>query len=185
MKKPQTRNFIDPGIDSRVYLPSMGDAIRTSPLRSGQLASLAGVSTDTLRHYERMGLLSSRRASNGYREYPAEALARVRLVRHALAVGFSLDELASFLKVRDEGGAPCKQVRALVAKKLEDLEGRIRALRELRDDLQAMLKDWDARLAGARNGGRAWLLETLVDGGPSVDTRGRRLSHDARNGGEK
>ena len=163
----------------------MGDAMRTSPLRSGQLASLAGVSTDTLRHYERMGLLSSQRASNGYREYQPEALARVRLIQHSLSVGFALDELAGFLTVRDKGGAPCKQVRAIASRKLEDLEGRIRALRELRDDLRAMLKDWDARLAGARNGGRAWLLETLVDGGPSVDTRGRRLSHAVRNGGKK
>ena len=163
----------------------MGNAIRTGPLRSGQLAALAGVSTDTLRHYERKGLLASRRAANGYREYQPEALARVRLIQHSLSVGFALDELATFLKVRDEGGAPCKQVRALAAKKLEDLERRIRALRELRDDLRAMLKDWDARLAGARNGERAWLLETLVDGGPSVDTRGRRWSHAVRNGGKK
>ncbi len=162
----------------------MGDAMRTSPLRSGQLASLAGVSTDTLRHYERMGLLSSQRASNGYREYPPEALSRVRLIQHSLSVGFALDELATFLKVRDEGGSPCKQVRALVAKKLEDLEGRIRALRELRDGLRAMLKDWDARLAGTHNGERAWLLETLVDGGPFVDTRGRRRSYAVRNGGK-
>lgn len=163
----------------------MGDAIKTGSMRSGVLAGLAGVSTDTLRHYERTGLLTSRRASNGYREYPPEALARVRLVRHALSVGFSLDELARFLKIRDQGGAPCKQVRALASKKLEDLEGRIHALLELRDDLRAMLEDWDARLAGTRNGGRAWLLETLIDGGPSVDAGGRRLSHEKQNGGKK
>ena len=135
------------------------------PLLSGQLASRARVSTDTLRHYERKGLLVSDRAANGYRKYPPEALARVRLVRHALSVGFSLDELASFLEVRDRGGAPCRQVRALAARKLEELEARIGALQLLREDLRMLLKNWDVRLSRTRNGRRAWLLESLADGG--------------------
>ena len=54
---------------------------------------LAGVSTDTLRHYERKGVLHSQRAGNGYREYPEDALERVRMVRQGLAIGFTLDEL--------------------------------------------------------------------------------------------
>jgi DNA-binding transcriptional MerR regulator len=146
---------------------------------------MAGVSTDTLRHYERKGLLTPQRASNGYREYSPEALGRVRLIQHALSVGFALDELAMFLKVRDQGGAPCRQVRALAAKKLEDLEGRILALQALRDDLHAMLKDWDTRLAGAEDGGRAWLLETLVNGGPSTPTKHSRLPAGSHKGGKK
>ncbi len=144
----------------------------TKSMRSGELARLAGVSTDTLRHYERKGLLTARRAANGYREYPREALARVRLVRHALSVGFSLDELASFLTVRDKGGAPCRQVRTLAARKLEELEARIGGLRQLRNNLRLMLADWDERLAATKNGERAWLLETFVHGGPTA--RGKR-----------
>ncbi len=142
----------------------MGSIPIEQPLLSGQLAAKAGVSTDTLRHYERKGLLVSDRAANGYRKYPLEALARVRLVRHALSVGFSLDELASFLKVRDRGGAPCRQVRALAARKLEELEARIGALQLLREDLRMLLKNWDVRLSRTRNGKRAWLLESLADG---------------------
>ena len=70
-------------------------------LRAGELARASGVSTDTLRHYERKGVLPApRRSPNGYREYPAEALARVLLVRRALAVGFTLDELAQILRAR-------------------------------------------------------------------------------------
>ena len=85
-------------------------------MRSSELARLAGVSPDTLRHYERKGLLpKARRAPNGYREYPPEACARVRLVRRAVAIGFTLDELALVVKVRDQGGAPCGEVRALAA----------------------------------------------------------------------
>jgi DNA-binding transcriptional MerR regulator len=163
----------------------MGDAIKTGLLRSGDLSKMAGVSTDTLRHYERKGLLTSRRASNGYREYSPEALARVRLVQHALSVGFALDELATFLKVRDQGGAPCRQVRALAAKKLEDLDEQICALSALRDDLRAMLKVWDTKLEGAKNGGRVWLLETLVNSGPSTRTKRPRLPAGTHKGGIK
>jgi DNA-binding transcriptional MerR regulator len=148
-------------------------------LHSGELAHMAGVSTDTLRHYERKGLLTAKRSPNGYREYPPDALARVRLVQRALSVGFALDELASFLRVRDRGGAPCRQVRALAAKKLEELEARIRSLQQLRNDLQAMLADWDSRLASTGNGGRAWLLESLVFDAPTTQRRHKNL------GGEK
>ncbi len=88
-------------------------------LRAGELARAANVSTDTLRHYERKGVLTKpRRSRNGYREYPPEALARVRLVRRALGVGFTLDELAQILKEREKGGAPCRAVRTLAAGKL-------------------------------------------------------------------
>jgi DNA-binding transcriptional MerR regulator len=149
----------------------MADATKKGSFRSGELSRMAGVSTDTLRHYERKGLLTSQRASNGYREYSPQALARVKLIQHALSVGFALDELATFLKARDQGGAPCRQVRALAAKKLEDLDERIEALTALRDDLSTMLKDWDTRLARTKNGGRAWLLETLVNGGPPTRTK--------------
>src|SRR6185295_15337497 len=96
-----------------------GDISRRAFYRSGELARLAGVSPDTLRHYERKRLLQRpRRSANGYREYPPSTLDRVHLVRRALAVGFTLDELARILSVRDQGGAPCRQVRALAGEKL-------------------------------------------------------------------
>ena len=70
--------------------------------RSGELAELAGVSSDTLRHYERKGVLARPlRKANNYRLYPTSALQRVRLILRAIAVGFTLDELASVLSVRD------------------------------------------------------------------------------------
>ena len=136
--------------------------VRTS-LRSGELARLAGVSTDTLRHYERKGVLACpRRGRNGYRQYPPEALARVLLVRRALAFGFTLDELARVLSVRDRGAAPCKEVRALAAAKLAEVEERLAQLAELRGELRATLEEWDARLARTSGGGRAGLLESLA-----------------------
>lgn len=131
-------------------------------LSSGQLAELAGVSTDTLRHYERKGVLGRpRRGSNGYRQYPSEALQRVQLVRRALSVGFTLDELARILKVRDQGGAPCEEVRRLAAQKLSNVETQLRELTTLRNDLRVTLRNWDVRLAARSNGERAGLLESL------------------------
>lgn len=141
----------------------MRGASQKAYVRAGELARAAGVSTDTLRHYERKGVLGApRRSANGYREYPPEALARVLLVRRALAFGFTLDELARVLRTRERGGAPCREVRALAAGKLEEVESRLRDLRELRGELRAILGEWDERLSGAADGGRAGLLESLA-----------------------
>ena len=135
-------------------------------MSAGVLAKATGVSTDTLRHYERKGVLPRpRRSANGYRQYPPEALRRVLLVRRALAVGFTLDELARVLAVRDRGAAPCKEVRALAAVKLTEVEERLAQLAELRDELRATVKEWDGRLAATPYGGRAGLLESLAAGG--------------------
>jgi DNA-binding transcriptional MerR regulator len=138
---------------------------KKASLSAGEMAKAAGVSTDTLRHYERRGVLPSpRRSANGYRQYPPEALARVLLVRRALGVGFTLDELARVFSVRDRGAAPCKQVRALAAAKLSELEERLAQMIELRDELRATLTEWDARLTGTKDGARAGLLESLAAG---------------------
>jgi DNA-binding transcriptional MerR regulator len=132
-------------------------------MRSGQVARECGVSTDTLRHYERIGVLPRpKRTASGYREYPPEAVKRVRLVRRALEIGFSLEELAGILKVRDSGGAPCREVRALAESKLEQLIRKIDDLCDLRDHLRSVLDDWDQRLGQTPRGARAGLLEALM-----------------------
>jgi len=142
-------------------------------LSSGELADLAGVSRDTLRHYERKGVLPRPlRGHNAYRQYPPEALQRVQLVRRALSVGFTLDELARVLKVRDAGGAPCEDVRRLAAQKLLNVQDQLRELTRLRDDLQETIKEWDTRLASRAGGKRANLLESL-----SVDPNLPKRSH--------
>jgi MerR family transcriptional regulator, copper efflux regulator len=134
-------------------------------LRAGELARLAGISTDTLRHYERKGLLKPHRAPNGYREYPPQAVERVQLIRSALAIGFKLDELARMLKTREAGGAPCQQVRALAAVKLAELETLVSEIVALRDGLREVLQDWDARLATTAQAEPARLLERLAASG--------------------
>ena len=131
-------------------------------LSAGELARKAGVSTDTLRHYEVKGvIMPPLRRANGYRVYPAETLQRVQLVRRALAIGFSLDELAGVLRERDHGGAPCRRVRAIAETKLKDIEGRLQELVVLRAELRKILREWDVRLSKTPTHRRAGLLENL------------------------
>ncbi|MEP7340160.1 MAG: heavy metal-responsive transcriptional regulator [Acidobacteriota bacterium] len=134
-------------------------------MRIGKLAHLSGVSADTLRHYERKGLLKPLRQSNGYREYPAQAVTRVRMIRSALAIGFRLDDLARIFKVRDAGGAPCRQVRQMAAAKLDEVETLLGELTAMRGELRGLLKDWDQRLDSTDSDEPARLLETLAETG--------------------
>src|ERR1019366_7101978 len=98
-------------------------------MRPGELARQVGVSTDTLRHYERLGLFPiPPRTNGGYRNYSSQALERASLIRRALSVGLSLSDLKSILKIRDRGGVPCQSVRNLADTKLRQLEQQIKDL---------------------------------------------------------
>jgi DNA-binding transcriptional MerR regulator len=132
-------------------------------IRSGELAGLSGISTDTLRHYERLKLLATpQRSSGNYRLYLPDAVDRVRLIQGALAAGFSLAELAQILRIRDAGGAPCRQVKLLLEQKLARMDDQIVDLVAMRDQLRTVLIDWDRRLTQTTDGGQAKLLETLL-----------------------
>ena len=144
------------------------------PMGPRDVARATGVSTDTLRHYERKGLLPRvTRTAAGYRQYSAATVERVLLIQRALVVGFSLTDLKRVLGARDRGGAPCGSVRALVGDRLERLNQRIEELRVLRDELGELLAEWDDRLAGTPEGKRAHLLDTL-GARPLIETTRRQ-----------
>ena len=149
-------------------------------LRSSELARLCGLSTDSLRHYERLGVLHAERSANGYREYPPQSVDRIRLVQHALSVGFTLDELARLLKIREKGGAPCGEVRALAAAKLKDLDEQLLGLSMLRKELRRMLDQWDSRLAHTKQGERAHLLDMLATSAPGLERAPSRARFGSR-----
>ena len=148
-------------------------------LRSGELARLAGVSTDLLRHYERIGIVQRpHRAANGYRQYPAGTLSRVRVVRRSLLIGFSLAELARIFAIRDCGGVPCRSVRALAEEKLRQTEQSLAELKALRRQLRELLLEWDKRLVKTPAGDRAELLDSLG----RVSPNGEKKTHMVKKG---
>lgn len=133
-------------------------------LRCGEVAHLTGVSADTVRHYERIGILpESPRTSAGYRMYGHDAVDRVRLVRRALQLGFTLSELSEILKVRDGGGVPCHRVLNLAEEKLHSLEEQIQELRRTQRYMKELVRQWHVKLGQTKPGTKAMLLHSLTD----------------------
>lgn len=109
----------------------------TQTLTSGALARLVGVGVETLRYYEREGLLAvPRRSRSGYRRYPPSSVARLRFITRAKHLGFTLREIRELLELR-EGGA-CERVRSRAETKLDDVRARIRELRRIERALGAL-----------------------------------------------
>jgi DNA-binding transcriptional MerR regulator len=151
---------LDSGTHSRVHT----DAVSANSLRSGELGRLTGVSTDTIRHYERLGILTkSQRTNGGYRMFPASAVERVQLAQRALQLGFSLNELSEILRSRDSGGVPCHRVLNLTEEKLHLLGQRIQELQQTQEYMRKLVRDWRKKLKRTPPGCKAMLLHSLVD----------------------
>ena len=113
---------------------------RMAGLKIGRVAARAGVKVDTVRYYERRGVLPpADRQPSGYRAFPAEAIERIRFVKQMQALGFTLDELIALLGRMDEGDASCAVARPHVRAALSRLQERIAAMTEVRDKLQTIL----------------------------------------------
>ena len=120
------------------------------------------MSPDTLRHYERLGVLpAAHRSSGGYRLYSEASVSRVLFVRSALRFGFSLKQLTTFINARDAGRPPCRQVRTTAGQILTEMDRQIEGLIAARADVRATLLEWDQRLARTPAGASARLLDAL------------------------
>jgi len=105
----------------------------------GKLAAAEGIAAETLRYYERIGLLRPEaRSAAGYRLYGEEARRRLRFIRRAQALGFTLSEIGELLALGDEPDASMAEVKALTAEKLADIERRIADLERMRAALHAL-----------------------------------------------
>ena len=127
--------MLDPGLRSRVK-PLLRQAMRI-----GTLSTLTGLSRDSLRFYEKRGLLQARRSDNGYRDYPEEAVQWLGYVRTAQQLGFTLAEIAADLPLLAQGEDAGPALRATLARKLADIDERIGALQGLRTELANRLAD--------------------------------------------
>lgn len=138
-------------------------------LRSGGLAKATGLSVDTIRHYEKIGILpKAQRTASGYRVYSASAVNRVTVVQRALRIGFTLRELSDIFKTRDAGGTPCGRVYELAQVKLAGIDADIATLKRTRRYLAGVLTEWDTRMKTA-GGQKAHLLQTLTDAVAKAD----------------
>jgi MerR family copper efflux transcriptional regulator len=132
-------------------------------LSIGRVSEASGVTTDTIRYYERRGLLPKpTRTPAGYRQYPEGVVNRLCLVRNAQRFGFSLAEIAGFLQTREAGGRPCHDVLAVAQRMLNAVDAQIADLVSTRKGMQRTLRNWDRTLRRTPPGQQARLLERLV-----------------------
>lgn len=125
----------------------MKDELLKDELLVGELAKAAGVTADTIRFYEKHGLLPEpARTGAGYRLYDRQALRRVRFIRKAQAIGFSLAEIRRILNLRGSGEETCRCVFSIAEATLEETERKIRELTQLRDSLHSHLTRWKGEL---------------------------------------
>jgi DNA-binding transcriptional MerR regulator len=108
--------------------------------RIGELARAAGATVQTIRYYERLGLLPPpARSASGYRLYSQEALERLRFIRQAQAARFRLEEIKEILRLRYAGRSPCDCVRKMLEQRLEDVERELVDLGRFRRVLRRVL----------------------------------------------
>ena len=110
-------------------------------MRIGKASREAGVNVQTLRYYERRGLLpKTNRLASGYREYDPATVALVRFIRNAQELGFTLTEIGELIALRNERSRSDEDVRRLATKTIEEMDRRIRQLTEMKGELAALVE---------------------------------------------
>ncbi|OYO14222.1 heavy metal-responsive transcriptional regulator [Enemella evansiae] len=108
-------------------------------LRVSELAASAGVSSDTVRFYEREGLLPApARTAAGYRQYEGSAVERLLFIQGCQRLGLRLKEIADLLAIRDTGSCPCEPAAELLHRRIAEVDAEIAALAALRRQMQEM-----------------------------------------------
>jgi MerR family mercuric resistance operon transcriptional regulator len=139
-------------------------------MRTSELAGMAGVHAETLRYYERRGLLSQPpRTPSGYRDYPPTALTLLRFIKRAQELGFALDEVEELLHLDSGGPDSCEAARALAEHRRTDLETRILHLQRMHDSLANLVATCDLPRAD-----RSCALLDAIDPGPQMTTEAPR-----------
>ena len=110
-------------------------------LKIGEVARASGVGIETIRFYERDGLLAKPdRKPSGYRQYDPSVVARLQFIRDTKELGFALSEIRELLRLRFDAETRCAHIRDLATRKIKDIETRILNLQNMRRSLQKILK---------------------------------------------
>ena len=155
----------------RDAIPSKRDATAPSPrLKIGEVAKRTGVGIETLRFYERQGLLGRpARTESGYRLYDESVIEQLEFIRQAQTLGFSLAEIARITTESRAGHSPCAEVREIVRARLAELDERLAELKRYRKELAATLAEWDEK--GDTPGHVCGLIEGSHLEGPPIAGR--------------
>lgn len=138
-------------------------------LRTGEVARRAGVNVETLRFYERRGILPEPpRRHSGYREYPPETVDLIRFIKRAQELGFSLEEIRELLYLRTVPGRATGKVPRLVKAKISEIEHKIRDLEAMRNALGGLL----GACEGNRSRNSCPIIESLSGCPRCADTEG-------------
>lgn len=106
----------------------------------GSLSQLSGVNVETIRYYEKVGLLAATpRASNGYRQYGHASVERLAFIRRGRELGFAIDEIRELLTLADHPGRPCSDADRMTRAHLDEIEGKIRDLKRMRRVLKQVV----------------------------------------------
>jgi MerR family mercuric resistance operon transcriptional regulator len=117
---------------------------RTKPFRIGELSRRTGCKIETIRYYERIGLLPRPERRGRYRQYDVEGVSSLAFVRRARDLGFTLDEVRALLRLSARGGVACAEARDLAASHLANVRKRIADLRSMERVLATMVRQCDA-----------------------------------------
>lgn len=118
--------------------------VHMSPMTVSKLAGAVGASPDTVRYYERLGLLPhAERTGAGYRIFGDRDVERMRFIQSAQRLGFSLTEIGELLGLREHGLCPCGRARERLSAKLPEIEARLAELEALRDTVRTVLDGTD------------------------------------------
>ncbi|MBL8239984.1 MAG: heavy metal-responsive transcriptional regulator [Bryobacterales bacterium] len=128
-------------------------------LTTAQLAQEGGVNVETIRYYERNGLLpKAPRTASGYRRFSVEYVTRLRFIRHAQELGFTLKDIKELLAIRVKPGSSCSDVRRKAESKIADIDERIRQLQAIREGLHQIT----ATCSGQGPATNCSILEALI-----------------------
>jgi MerR family copper efflux transcriptional regulator len=148
------------------------------PMQIGEMAKNAGVSVQTVRFYERQGLMpSAPRKESGYRLYDEADLKRLLFIRQAKALGFSLEEIRTILKMRERGQCPCGSVLRLAEQHLVTIDHQLRQLSRFRDELRRVVQQWKRsdRQQLSADAFCVLIENTMREASPRGKTRERRI----------
>lgn len=117
------------------------------------IAREAGVAPDTVRYYARLGILKpERNPDNGYKLFRKNDVARLRFIRQAQTLGFTLKEITEILADAEDGSSPCPKVRDIIVQHIEENRRKIRELQALQTRMEAALEKWKSMPDGAPDG---------------------------------